>query len=150
MSREIKFRAWDSEENKWYAPTHEAYKGDLFELLVSFKGDLAAHTMSGLDHESLWPNRYILMQYTGLKDKNGVEIYEGDVVTPFNYRRAIRGKEWEGFKAVVDYYKSMFRLTPNEALIQQSHPLHESLILGQAANNQYVVIGNIYENPELK
>lgn len=59
--REIKFRAWDG--NQMFVPAirHSGY--DLNELLQSFGDD-------GLK----------LMQYTGLKDKNGVEIYEGDIL----------------------------------------------------------------------
>lgn len=57
--REIRFRVWDAISKKIHP--YSIVKNN---ALVEFE----------LDH-------YSLMQYTGLKDKNGVEIYEGDVVT---------------------------------------------------------------------
>ena len=123
--REIKFRAWDTELDKWYAPTYEAYRGQLWELLVSFKGDLVAHTITGMTHESMFPDRYILMQYTGLKDKNGKEIYEGDIL------------KWDASEWGTEY---------NEAVKWD---------FGLLASREHdwpqfcEIIGNIYENPEL-
>lgn len=63
--REIKFRAWCNIENKMY---QKFYVED--HLKFAFMDELISSAQE----------RYILMQYTGLKDKNGVEIYEGDVV----------------------------------------------------------------------
>ena len=120
--REIKFRAWDNENKCWYKPIHEAYAGNLYELLITFNGDLIAHTMNGLDHESLWPERYVLMQYTGLKDKNGKEIYEGDILQMYEYPPFVM--EWVISHSGVGW--TLFA------------PKHE-----------VKVIGNIYENPEL-
>lgn len=77
--REIKFRAWDKEKECWYEPIHEAYRGNLFELSIGFKGDLYARTMHRSEHESLFPDRFELMQYVGEKDCEGREIWENDI-----------------------------------------------------------------------
>lgn len=79
----------------------------------------------------------ILMQYTGLKDKNGKEIYEGDVVT-------VKGKSYGGiFTSKVIFHYGMFSLSFGGKA--------EGMLLG---GNGYEprkveIIGNIYENLEL-
>ncbi len=129
--REIKFRAWDKEENKWYRPVFEAYKGNLHELLMTFSGDLTAHTMTGLNHESLYPNKYEIMQYTGLKDKNGKEIYEGDVLsTP-------KGNQ------VVQWWQGGFSLRGKNIMDTRMYTNAFSEM------PRCEVIGNIYSNKEL-
>lgn len=65
MSREIKFRAWDEHNNEWL-------DGHLFNINLFF-GELQRNNSAGI------VGGVTIEQYTGLKDKNGKEIYEGDV-----------------------------------------------------------------------
>lgn len=87
----------------------------------------------------------MLLQYTGLKDAKGVEIYEGDILTPFRFKGAIDRRH----RCVVDYYKGCFSFVPNGGLIRERGTLSKSLSYGKRADNDYEVVGNIYENPEL-
>lgn len=86
-----------------------------------------------LEHESLWPDRYELMQYTGLLDKNGKEIFEGDILMN-------KGKKLFSYKPlVVEFFNGAFEAKLNDnTYYRLNHCTHNS-----------EVIGNIYENPEL-
>ena len=138
--REIKFRAWDRKNSCWYKPVLKAYRGELFELLISFGGDLTAHTMKGLVHQ---PDRFILMQYTGLKDKNGKEIYEGDVVVDeYTYNR-VGAEDIKNYPALHRIVK--WEQVPSDECYDTSGSVGFSLTPEQV----YVLIGNIYETPEL-
>jgi len=116
--REIKFRAWDNLRKKMLC------KGVKFMIYED-------GSWSGVDAISggvLVEEDDILMQYTGLKDKNGKEIYEGDIV-----KFSGRGKwivEWESGEN--DGYSWEGYSTP----IKSDYKTFE-------------IIGNIYENPEL-
>ena len=81
-----------------------------------------------------------LMQYTGLKDKNGKEIYEGDIVT---YKRSVGN--WAG-KFMTTTHKIIFTEEVNAFVMEYGSSY---IKLRKHWGYEYEVIGNIFENPEL-
>ena len=121
--REIKFRAWDNN------------KETLCNITDINFSDYSANGVCFGEWSEFSVNN--LMQYTGLKDKNGVIIFEGDIVYCNNaYYEVV----WEESKAVE------FRLTKQSKI---KHPKICDVYFGFNASNYIEVVGNIYENPEL-
>ena len=127
MSREIKFRAWDGEEmiilensGLQYYDFEGSYS--LGFTVDGYNGFWAHEQYETATQEA---NKFPIMQYTGLKDKNGKEIYEGDIIK-------VMTKDMVdiNYKATVEWTKKGFYNNFTDYDISE-------------------VIGNIYENPEL-
>lgn len=142
MSREIKFRAWDSLLKEMMAADKLAITirdGKLSYL--SYKPD--ANTELTSLGRYLDTKRYHLMQCTGLKDKNGKEIYEGDIVrAQSNF--CSNCEEPTKFEHYVIEYSSECADMCGFVYARKNGSLHCN-----PKKETFEVIGNIYENLEL-
>lgn len=133
MNREIKFRAWSGK--KMILPEY-ADKED-FHLLAD--GTIVETHEYGYERHELTSRRsndWHIMQYTGLKDKNGKEIYEGDIIDCCAVQRETHNVIEKGDPVEVKYYDGYF------------YPFGYNAGWRSGVDD-IEVIGNVYENPEL-
>ena len=139
--REIKFRVFD----KQFKFMSEI---DDMDLLVNNNGIYERHC---IDYQGdVYKNaddRYILMQYTGLKDKNGVEIYEGDVVHANGWSMSPYEGEMKNKNRVVAH--SNYRISGFVLDTVDGETVYSGKGLCTTNAKHMEVIGNIHENPEL-
>lgn len=124
MNREFKFRAWSGKEM-------------FYNVHIGSGGKVPS-----LHGERDWP----IMQYTGLKDKNGKEIYEGDILMSVPFTGSYHPN-----KQIVDFFGMSFVF---RGITKNASP-YTDYTIGTITNSEMKVddsvevIGNIHENPEL-
>lgn len=124
--REIKFKAWD-DKNKIMLNT------DTPNLLIHFNGEINSFGKNGVINGVYFTNQVKLLQYTGLKDKNGKEIYEGDIIK--RESMAPGGLDRIG------------KITIEDGVIWIESNVDSVCLFDEI--DELEIIGNIYENPEL-
>lgn len=142
MSRKIKFRVWDQKDKKYLLPEKQGFV--ILPTMPSFGVTLPYENRSNpgnIDEDCIdWADadllmgRYELEQFTGLKDKNCKEIYEGDVVR--YYSGILLGHAI----CVVTFYNCRWALSQHDAPVWA---------ISEGDSENIEVIGNTHENKEL-
>lgn len=123
MNRDIKFRAWDEELGEMlYTESEEWFDDGVYFRFNKHEEEL----------------RHDLMRYTGLKDENGKEIYEGDILSIKIYSR---DKIIVQCKALVEFKDGCFGVIWGYD--------KSFLSLKSFFNTKFEVVGNKCENPEI-
>nr|DAY95781.1 MAG TPA: YopX protein [Caudoviricetes sp.] len=136
-----RYRAWDKEENRWI---------NIASLVFDEEGELwylspVMDDFNPVYYENDLGKTWEIMQSTGLKDKNGVEIFEGDVV-----KVSDGGNEEDSYTSVVKNYAD--EGYPAFDIEAPSSWYYESNVLSTIMGGDYEtieVIGNVWENPNL-
>lgn len=132
MNREIKFRAWDNELKIF----RQSFYIDQLGLMYFNNGGMVG---------TLETSNYVLQQFTGLKDENEKDIYEGDILK-------ISWSEWN----MGGYLQSDDMTNEHEKIVTVKYKAPSFCFFSKneiqtsiRKNAKIEVIGNIYENPEL-
>lgn len=143
--REIKFRAWDKKANKIYQVKNLGVGEEDYHRTANNYG---VHPETGMT--KFYPSQVIVMQYTGLKDKNGKEAYEKDIILAYILHE--NGEErYE--KLLCESYEGLQDLS--WVCEDDSGAYHLGFVHCKSEYKlcsplvEFEIIGNLYENPEL-
>lgn len=131
--REIKFRVWDR-DNKYMIESDQSVATIIHRNLCS--GSWSWFSNCDLSTPDNYKERYIVMQYTWLKDKNWKEIYEGDIIKYKTNKIQFSLVQW-----ISDWFKVVKKISPTST--------RTSTLWNFIAEYQCEIIWNIYENPDL-
>jgi len=127
--RELQFRAWDNKHKRWLNNYPKLGGCDILGEMI-----LLGEWCSTVRLEDL--NDIIVEQYTGLKDKNGKEIYEGDILS-IQYKRP-------------EYINLVIGWSNDSALFYTSDKVGGGgCACSKDSIKEFEIVGNVHKNPEL-
>ena len=154
--REIKFRAWDKEQNQMVSVSDVNLTP--YCLMLSLEGNLFDEAYDRED-DGIVNDKFILMQFTGLHDKNGTPIYEGDIIIWGDKGAREKGT---ALHVTVEFKSGCFGIFDGKRFHEFYHYCADKWddseitydMWGELPIEKYFracfeVIGNIYENKEL-
>lgn len=136
MNREIKFRVWDKYEKQMYPLSsidYDIFSQEIRIIAIGHKNGMCTSYNKNHNSEKCDITALELMQYTGLHDKNGKEIYEGDIVGDNKIKWIVKWNK----------HRMGFSLYPTTKQLYDEMPINVENELG------FKILGNIYDNPEL-
>ena len=140
--REIKFRVWDTKEMKFIVNEMDSLGCGDTKKCMSERVDFENNSV-----EINADERYIFSEYTGLKDKNNKEIYEGDIIK-FEDCSIDGTKEFYNI-GVIEREGKRDELVISQLLFEKTYFTENYMDFIDQTFEVCEVIGNIYENPEL-
>ena len=135
--RKFKFRVWDGKKTMldWSAICQDAFNRNESGMNLMYR--------IFLQHTDGW----VIQQWTGLLDKNGKEIYEGDIVKANVVFPFLTEDKPEYDAGKIKYLNCAWKICQSH--IGASFLYHYTCCEGEHEDNNIEVIGNIFENPEL-
>lgn len=131
---ESKFRVWCKNKNEW----------EKDRMFITGDGTLLTEIKIGSKHGVVPcnPKNHVVQWYTGLKDKNGKEIYEGDILK--------QDGGLEDYYYVVEWVFAGFQLVTYKKANSSVRGISHGMNTGYLEDSEgLTIVGNIYDNPEL-
>jgi uncharacterized phage protein (TIGR01671 family) len=152
-----KFRIWNIEEEKFFEPIYRAHEGELYDLSITPSGEIMRRTMNyAAEHESNFPDKYIVQQWTGKVDADGKEIYQGDIkrIEEEHEEGDLRYycictwiNEWSMFAWLHEDEYRMY-VTFDQGIKSLDESMFWTYTLGEM-KDEGTICGNIFQNPGL-
>lgn len=136
MNRPLKFRVWSIKENKFYSVFPFKDAGFTDTVAIGNNGAIVHLDSGRFSYCEPYNQNYVVEQFTGLTDRNGRDVYEGDIIKSES-NQEVAGKVFYNSLAA-DYEVRLKSLADGGPLCCY-----------RIGHSPYVVVGNIHENPTL-